>query len=419
MPRLYALLTLTVTLLLGYGLAQQTTVEYWHINSATFGAQAVDEAIEAFHAEHPDIQVVERFQEGSYGGLLTNLQAAIAGGNPPAIAQIGYNFRNFAIEELPHAPIDQFSGQEGYQEYIDGFVDGVLGLGQDSDGAQHAIPLAISIPMLFYNADVFEQAGLDPNDPPSTWAEVREAAKQITEATGIYGIGIQISNSNNWVPQSLIESNGGAIQAENGEIAVDSPESIEAFQYWQDLAQVDRTLPVVTDAEQEQAFLAGQLAMYVRTSASLANYTEQSNFDMRTAPFPTWGDKPRRVASGGNALFIFADDPEVQRAAFEFVRFLTGAQGQTIWVRDTGYLPVADGISDDPEYLADFFADNPLIQPALDQLTDSVAWQPLPGDRGFEAEQVLINARQSILNGAPVEETLSNAASEMTRILDQ
>lgn len=418
MTRLLVGLTLTITLLLGLAAAQDATVEYWHINSATFGAQAVEQAVEAFHAQNPDIEVVDRFQEGSYGGLLTNLQASIAGQDPPSLAQIGYNFRTFAMNELPHTPIDGFSEQDGYQAYLESFVDGVLTLGQDAEGTQHAIPFAISIPLLYYNADVFEQAGLDPDDPPRTWADVRDAALQIKEETGLFGIGIQISNSNNWVPQSLIESNGGAIQNEDGEIAVNSPESIEVFEFWQGLAQEDQSLPVITDAEQEQAFLAGQLGMYIRTSASLANYTEQSSFDLRTATFPTWGDKPRSVASGGNALFIFADDPDEQQAAFTFLRFLTSPEGQTIWVRDTGYLPVIDGISDDPAYLADFFEDNPLIRPALEQLPDSVAWQPLPGDRGFEAEQVLINARQSILSGAPVEETLNDAAEEMRRILD-
>ncbi len=408
--------------LLGYSHAQETpvTIEYWHINSATFGAQAVAQAIEAFHEQHPDIRVIERFQEGSYGGLLTNLQAAIAAGNPPAVAQIGYNFRLFAINELPHTTIDSFAAvDEGYQEYIDGFIPGILGLGQDAAGTQHAIPFAISVPILYYNADIFVQAGLDPDSPPTTWQEVREAANRIREQTGHYGIGIQISSSNNWVPQGLIESNGGYILTPDGEISVDSPEVFEVYEFWQALAQEDRTLPVVTDAEQEQAFLAGQLGMYIRTSASLANYMEQSSFDLRTAMFPTWGDKPRRIPAGGNALFIFANDPDEQRAAYEFIKFLTGKEGQTIWVRDTGYLPVVEGVSDDPQFLADFFAENPLIQAALEQLPDVVAWLPLPGERGFEAEQALIAAREAILNGAPVEATLRQTADQMRSLLGQ
>ncbi len=412
------LVTILAALLLGVASAQ-TTIEYWHINSATFGAQAVTQAIAAFEAQNPDVKVVERFQEGSYGGLLTNLQAAIAAGRPPAVAQIGYNFRLFAFDELPHTPVSAFSDRDDYDAFVDTFIDGMLRLGTDADGTLRAVPFAVSVPLLYYNADIFRQAGLDPDQPPTTWSEVREAAKAIREATSLFGIGIQISNSNNWVPQGLIESNGGEILDAAGRIAVDGPEVIEVYEFWQALAREDGTLPVVTDAEQEQAFLAGALGMYIRTSASLANYTAQSNFDLRTAMFPTWGDKPRSVPSGGNALFIFATDPEQQRAAFEFLAFLTSREGQTIWVRDTGYLPVAAGLEDDAQFLADFFAGNPLIAPAVEQLSDSVAWLPLPGERGFEAEQVLIAAREAILNGADVTATLTNAAADMRRLLGQ
>lgn len=397
----------------------QVTIEYWHINSATFGAKAVTQAVAAFEAEHPGIRVIERFQEGSYGGLLTNLQAAIAAGRPPAVAQIGYNFRLFAFNELPHVPIDSFSDRGDYADFVDTFIPGMLRLGTDENGVLRAVPFAVSVPMLYYNADLFREAGLDPDVPPATWADVREAAKTIRDATGRYGIGIQISNSNNWVPQGLIESNGGEILDADGRIAVDGPEVVEVYEFWQALALEDGTLPVVTDAEQEQAFLAGQLGMYIRTSASLANYTAQSNFDMRTAMFPTWGDKPRSIPSGGNALFVFASDPAEQQAAFEFMAFLVSREGQTIWVRDTGYLPVAAGVEDDPAFLADFFAENPLIAPAVEQLPDAVAWLPLPGERGFEAEQALIGAREAILNGAPVAETLTRTAAQMRELLGQ
>lgn len=395
------------------------TIEYWHINSATFGAQAVNQAIETFHREHPNIRVVERFQPGSYGGLLNNLQAAIAAGNPPAVAQIGYNFRLFGFTELPHKPISEFATEDpGYRAFIDGFIPGMLDLGTDSAGTIRAIPFAISVPLLYYNADIFLRAGLDPDNPPGTWDEVRAAARQIRQRTGQFGIGIQVSNSNNWVPQSLIESNGGYILDPAGRIAVDSNEAIEAFRMWQDLAVRDGSLPVITDAENEQAFLGGRLGMYIRTSASLATYERQAAFDIRTAPFPTFGSKTRRVAAGGNALFIFAQDPAQQRAGYEFIKFLVSREGQTIWVRDTGYLPVVDG-TDTPQYLQPFFRDNPLIQAALDQAPNTVAWTPLPGARGFEAEQALIEAREAILAGAPVEATLRRAAQTMRQLLGQ
>src|SRR5690606_10998583 len=138
--------------------AQPIHIEYWHINSATFGGAAVKEAVERFQELNPDIRVTDRFQQGDYGGLLNNLQAALAAGNPPAVAQIGYNYRLFAFEQVPHVPFESFRDSDpGYDEFINSFVDGVLGLGQDADGVQRAIPLAVSVPLLYYNADLFRQ----------------------------------------------------------------------------------------------------------------------------------------------------------------------------------------------------------------------------------------------------------------------
>ncbi len=400
--------------------AQETvTIEYWHINAEHFGAEAVKEQVNLFEELNPNIKVIDQFQEGSYGGVLNNLQRDLAGGDPPAIAQIGYNFRLLAINELPHKPIEDFKDIDpNYNDFIDGYIEGVLNLGQDSEGNQRAIPLAISVPVLYYNGDLFTEAGLDPDNPPKTWEELRETALIIKEKTGEYGLGIQISNSNNWLPQSMIESNGGWFLTPKGEIGVNSPEVIEVYEFWQEMAIEDESLPVITDSEQEQAFVGGRLGMYLKTSGALKNFSTAADFDFRTTQFPSWGDKTRRLASGGNALFIFAQEPAKQEAAYKFIKFLGSKEAQTIWVKGTGYLPLVKGVNDDPKYLKTFFEENSLMIPVLQQLPHAVPWLPFPGPRGFEAEQVLIDARQGILNGADVKNSLQQAEAELQNLLD-
>ncbi|MFW6274032.1 MAG: ABC transporter substrate-binding protein [Halanaerobium sp.] len=397
----------------------RTTIEYWHINAEHFGAGAVEEQIEVFEELNPEIEVISRYQEGSYGGIINNLQRDLAAGDAPVVAQIGYNFRLLVINEFPHKAIEDFKDVDPeYDDFIDGYIDGVLEPGRDGEGYQRGIPLAISVPVLYYNADLFREAGLDPDSPPTTWEELRSAALAIKEETGEYGLGIQISDSNNWLPQSMVESNGGWFLNPQGEIKVNSPEVIEVYKFWQEMALEDRSLPVITDRQQEQSFVGGRLGMYLKTSGALQNFAESSDFDFRTAQFPSWGDKQRRLASGGNALFIFAQDEEKQRAAYEFIKFLGSKEAQTIWVKGTGYLPLVKGVSEDPEYLGDFFAENPLMKPVQAQLGNAVPWLPFPGDRGFEAEQVLIDARQAILNGADVEGALTQSEALLQRLLD-
>lgn len=140
----WVLLALVVGTGHGPARAQEpASIEYWHINSATFGADAVKQSVAAFEAGQRGIRVVDRFQEGSYGGLLNKLQAALAAKKPPAVAQMGYNFRLFALDELPHTPVADFARDDpGYARWIEGFDPSVLKLGQDraARGARGIMP---------------------------------------------------------------------------------------------------------------------------------------------------------------------------------------------------------------------------------------------------------------------------------------
>ena len=184
------LLTVPFAMLFAGGAAEKTdsdrvTIEYWHINSATFGEKAVTQLVDEFHRLHPEIEVISRFQQGSYGGLLQNLQAALAAGNPPAVAQIGYNNRLFAFTQLPHTPIESFAETDAdYEAFIGGFVDGLADLGRAPNGVLSAVPYALSVPVVYINADLFRKAGLNPDDPPATWEALRAYAKQIRDNTG-------------------------------------------------------------------------------------------------------------------------------------------------------------------------------------------------------------------------------------------
>ena len=64
-------------------------------------------------------------------------------------------------------------GDENYMK--DNYLPNVLSLAQTDDGKQIGLPYSVSVPVLFYNPEIFEKAGLDPNNPPKTWAEVHKS----------------------------------------------------------------------------------------------------------------------------------------------------------------------------------------------------------------------------------------------------
>lgn len=186
-------------------------IEYWHVASETFGGGAIKELIKEFNNQNQDIQVIEKFNPDMYKGLTQNLQVSIASNKYPAIVQMGYSYLNYAKDNFEYT-----TAQEVINEYFpedkeflaENFLPNILELGQ-VDGEQVGIPYSISNPIMYINADLFKEAGLDPANPPKTWKEVAEAAMTIKMKTGNPGFFMQ-EYADNWAQQALLEGNGGA-----------------------------------------------------------------------------------------------------------------------------------------------------------------------------------------------------------------
>lgn len=268
MKRWATLLGVLASGLLGAtALSQNVTIQYWHINTESFGLPAVRELIAEFQKRNPNIRVEERFQPNSYTGLLQNLQASLAAGNPPDVAQIGYLYTNYVAENFPYVPLSELQTKFGGD--LSGFPANVMALGQVG-GVQLGMPYALSNIITYYNADLFRQAGLNPDRPPQTWAEWRAAARQLKERTGkpIY---IQLLDDN-WSLEALIASNGGSLlSCQNGSAVPGfaSREGVEALQFWADLVKEGLALNTLWN-QGEQAFLAGEAAAFMTTIAKRA-----------------------------------------------------------------------------------------------------------------------------------------------------
>src|SRR5690625_2954067 len=83
------------------------TIEYRHVNSADWGGDAVKQIVENFNNSQDKIIVEEKYTPDQYQGVMQKVQSGISGGNPPDIAQIGYNFLTFVQEGIPFTPIEE------------------------------------------------------------------------------------------------------------------------------------------------------------------------------------------------------------------------------------------------------------------------------------------------------------------------
>ena len=396
--------------------ADPVTIEYWHINSPTFGGPAVKELVQVFEAKHPGIKIAEKFQPGVYTGLMQQLQVSLAAKRPPAVAQIGYNLTAYAAGQFPHVLLDKY--RQSDPAFFKGIPDNIMTLGNLSGGL-HGIPFGVSTPVMFYNPDLFQAAGLNPDQPPQTWAEMLKVGQTIKDKTGKFAVYLQQPNDE-WIDQTLIWGNGGRPLSEDGKrVGWDSPQAIEAMQMWQDMATKTKIAANLTWEEGLQAFLSGHIAMCLTTIGRQDHMRKNaSGFQVRAVPVPRFGSKSLATATGGNVLMIFATDPVQEKAAWEWIKFLLSPEGATIWTKGTGYLPPRAELATDPKYLKPFFDEAPMMKAALQTFPFAKPWVSFPGSRGLEITKILIKAREEVLEGKrPAEPILKEASQQANALL--
>lgn len=398
-------------------------IEYWHVAAESFGGPTVKELVEDFNKTHPNIEVVAKYNPDMYKGLTQNLQAAMASGKNPDVVQMGWSYLNYAAENLKYTDITQMVEKEIPQDkdfLKNSFLPNVLALARTENGKQIGVPYSISVPVLYYNPEIFKAAGLDPANPPKTWKEVVAAAKQIKSKTGTMGFFMQ-EYADNWAQQALLESNGGTILKKvNGktQAGFDTPESAEAYQILADMVK-DGVGLHATNEEAFQAFISGKLGMVCTTIGKRANFEQSAKFPLMATGFPKFEGKELKVPAGGNFLMVFSKDSAKQKAAWEFIKYLESPQALTKWSTGTGYLPPTIGIEKDVNSgFKKLAEENKNVQAALSTMPNLVQWASFPGANGLQAEQALIDVRDIILSGKQsAAEALQKAAAKINSML--
>jgi multiple sugar transport system substrate-binding protein len=165
---------------------------------------------------------------------------------------------------------------------------------------------------------------------------------------------------------------------------------------------------------------SGKLAMYLQTSALQSSLVSgaKDNYELRATTMPRFGEKPTRPNNSGSALTIHTTDPLKQRAAWELMKFLTSEHGYTIITSEIGYLPLRPAIVTDPNYLAAWVAEHPLVAPNLEQLDRLEPWDPMPGPNYRQIVKTMMDAvEMSVFGGADVEATLVDAEANAQALM--
>lgn len=398
---------------------EKVRIEYWHVNAETQGGQTVQELVDAFNEQSDTVEVVAKYNPDMYKGLMQNLQAEAAAGNAPAVVQIGWSFLNYFSENFEYVS-PQTVIEEHFPEDAtfldDNFLPNVLDLARNPEGELVGVPYSLSSPVLYINRDLLREAGLDENGP-KTWEEVKEFSKVIKEKTGKYGFYFQ-EPADNWATQALLESNGAQFITD-GKASFASEEGIEAYQLFADMVLEDETALHIGWDQGIQSFIDGNVAMAYTTIAQRSNIQENAQFDVAAIESPAWEGKDVKLPAGGAMLAITAQDEEQQKAAWEFMKYLYSIEAMAEWTKGTGYVPPRKDVAEAEEGLKSYLEENEMMHAAINQMEGVVPWASFPGDSGLQAEQLLLDLRDKILEGSvSVEEGLKETQEQINQLLE-
>jgi sn-glycerol 3-phosphate transport system substrate-binding protein len=246
------------------------------------------------------------------------------------------------------------------------------------DGRVYGIPFQNSTPLLYYSVDAFKDAGLDPDHPPTIWADWVAAARALTKPGGQrWGLMFPATYDYcGWIASALVMANGGQYFNHDygGEVYYNSPSAVGALMLLDKLAnQLKVVPPGVSDANAcTSAFFSGRTAMMMLSTGSLSFVRENMKTSYRVAFLPK---SVRNAATIGGASLILpkGNSPERQTAAWTLINWLTSPQIAGHWSRFTGYFAPRKAAYDLPE-MKQYLAEHPDAKVALDQLVHAVPW---------------------------------------------
>jgi sn-glycerol 3-phosphate transport system substrate-binding protein len=159
----------------------QTEITWWHSMGGALG-ERLEQIVADFNASQSDYKVTPSYR-GEYEESMVSTIAAFRAGEQPVIVQI-YEVGTGTMMAAEGAvyPVYQLMADTGQSFDPERYLPAVVGYYTDTEGNMLSMPFNSSTPIFYYNKNVFEKAGLDPNTPPKTWGEVEEFSKKILES---------------------------------------------------------------------------------------------------------------------------------------------------------------------------------------------------------------------------------------------
>lgn len=390
------------------GSAQAVEIEYWQYIYDT-RVEAMDQLIANFEAANPDITVKQ--VTFPYADYQTRIVAAKLAGQGPDVVQFFYGWLDdFVAGELIQ-PLDP--AVFPHEEIEADFFPIVTAMKRGDD--YYGLPTAVRSLALFYNKDLFEEAGVTPPDTLEEFVAAAEATTKRDGAGNITTAGITLDmagQDHHWWREVLVRQFGGVPYDEDGNVAYDSEAGAEALEFYTGLqTEVNVGLSGFMD-EGQAAFRAGLAAMTIDGTFRLGSF-EDTPFEWGVVELPANADGLRSnyASYWANGIGSTAEGEELA-AAEKFLAYVSSPEAMDIWLDVVGELPARREAALTEENLSD-----PILGPFLKAL--DYAQTTRFYDEAAQRQVAIDMVNRVLLEGQSIEDSLIQAATAEQAIIDE
>ncbi|WMM25895.1 ABC transporter substrate-binding protein [Tissierella sp. MB52-C2] len=401
-------------------ITESTEVVFWHAMSGS-NEEALVNLADKFMDENPNIKINLQFQ-GNYRELFEKLMAAAKANQLPTMTQIYSNRLSWYVEKglvenlNPYMENEKVGlSKEELADYPALFLDDGIW-----NGNQYAMPFNKSQMVLYYNVDMFEEAGVE---VPKTWEEWKVAAEKLTKDTDgdgepdIYGL-VFANNISTDIAPWLKQAGGMTMSEETNELYFDTPETEEAIEFLNGLIQSKVARTAGEDKYANVPVSQGRAAMCVASTSAISTIEKSTleGINIFAAPLP--GHKTNdQLYYGTNVAVYNTGTPEEKLGAWLFSKFLSTPENTAYLAQETGYLPARYSAREIPEYKA-YLESAPIKAVGLESF--DIGFQGTRNIGGINALDVLGEELDLVFAGEKsVPDALKDAQERGTRALEE
>ncbi len=330
---------------------QRVQVEFWHGFPGALG-NILEGIVADFNASQTQYRVNPTFK-GSYPETMVAAIAAFRAGNAPHIVQM-FEVGTATMMAARGAikPVHELMKEAGIPFDASIYLPAVRGYYSSSDGRMISMPFNSSTTVTFWNKDAFKKAGLNPENPPKTWAEVRSYAQRIRSAnaapcgfTFAWPTWTQTENFSAIHDVPLATRSNG-FDGLDAELTINSPLHVRHLQTFMDMLKEGSFKYGGRDSAGDALFPSGECAIIHASSGLRARILREAKFEWGVGFLPYYDDvkgAPKNSIIGGASFWVMTSPrrtKEEYKAVAEFFKYISQPQIVAKWHMETGFVPI-------------------------------------------------------------------------------